>query len=252
MTTPARRQYRKPPIVEAVCEFRFVATADWDPAIPWRFRERVQDEYAGKPINQVALEADLKKEPGESSVSFKQGVVKVQFPNRDGNRLVAVGPHVLSVHVRQPYPGWDEDFRPRIERGLVAYAAAASPEGFTRVGIRYINQVVLPKEKTGLEPFLNHLPQRVEGLPADVLSAFSRAELGYEERGRKLILTWATQRSEAGASTLLLDLDTVWEASDGPLPMDAALGIASELRERERVAFEALITDETRRIFDAD
>jgi uncharacterized protein (TIGR04255 family) len=53
-----------------------------------------------------------------------------------------------------------------------------------------------------------------------------------------------------GNPAFLLDLDVVWEASQ-PSGVDTALTIVDDLHDREGKAFEAVITDELRRVFDA-
>jgi len=36
-----RCKYRNPPIEEALCEFRFVPSQDWDPTVPGRFHKKI-------------------------------------------------------------------------------------------------------------------------------------------------------------------------------------------------------------------
>ena len=98
--------YKNPPIVEAICEFRFSADTDWDLTIPGRLHERLGSEYTGKPRSQEVVQAELDRET--SALRVSQAVARVQLPSADGTRMVAVGPRVLSVHVLKPYPGWEE------------------------------------------------------------------------------------------------------------------------------------------------
>ena len=117
----ARRQYKNPPIEEAVCEIRFAAGAEWNLTFPSRFYERIKDQYPGKPRQQALMEAQLQAAPRVENPMFqlRQESAKLLFPNADERRLVGIGPNVLSVHVLRPYTGW-EDFRSRIEEAYLA------------------------------------------------------------------------------------------------------------------------------------
>ena len=49
----------------------------------------------------------------------------------------------------------------------------------------------------------------------------------------------------------LLDLDVIWEKTGDAASRADALGVVDDLRERERDAFEAVITDKARDLFDS-
>jgi hypothetical protein len=83
----------------------------------------VRSRYSGKPRQQALFSAELEPSAGPNApVTVRQGLARVQFPNQDGSRLVAVGPNVLSVHMLRPYTGWDEEFRGQIEDAIAAFA----------------------------------------------------------------------------------------------------------------------------------
>ena len=48
---------------------------------------------------------------------------------------------------------------------------------------------------------------------------------------------------------ILLDLDVVWESNDELISQGDAFAKAEDLRNRERAAFEAFITDKSRSLF---
>lgn len=148
-----RRRYRNPPIEEALCEFRFLADQDWDPTIPGKLYAELGEEYRGKPRGQKVMNVTLNAQEGQPSrLSYEEGFAKTQLVTEDGKRQVGVGKDVLSVHMLRPYQdplhpkqsGWDE-FQPRIDRALNAYWNVIRPKGVNRVGIRYINKIVIPQ-----------------------------------------------------------------------------------------------------------
>ncbi len=82
-----RRVYKNPPILEAVCEFRFVPGSPWDWTIPGLFFGRVCDEFPEKKhqnVVDVAMEAQ-----GES---VKQTIPTLPVPSA-ADVLGDAGPH---------------------------------------------------------------------------------------------------------------------------------------------------------------
>src|SRR5437667_4206932 len=138
-----RHIYKNPPITEATCEFQFAPADNWNLAYSGLFLERVKGRYSGKPREQRLLQVGGKPSadfPSAGATASFREVTKVQIPTDDGRELVAVGPGVLSIHVRKPYSGW-EKFRLQIEEALGVYREIAEPTGIRRIGIRYINLI---------------------------------------------------------------------------------------------------------------
>ncbi len=253
-----RRRYKNPPIEEAFCELRFEPSQEWDLTIPGKLHIELSDDYPGKPQQQVVVDVELAtKEGTPTNLRYGQGLARVQFVTEDGRRVVGVGPDVVSVHMLRPYQapgqpaqsGWDE-FRPRVDKALSAYWQVARPRGVKRIGIRYINNIVVPLETVRIEDYLKCAVQDVEGLPDRVSEFMSRIDYSYED-GVRLVLSQGSINSPSKHAQFLLDLDVIYESSE-PLSQSKALEKVNDLRERERKAFEAVITNHAREIFDAD
>jgi len=246
-----RRKYKNPPIEEALVEFRFVPSQEWDLTIPGKLHQHpaIKDNYPGKPRQQKVVEAAFQtgiEQP--PSFAVREGIGRIQLLNDDGKRLLSLGPDVLSVNILRPYDNW-ENFRPRVEAALTAYRDVANPKAVSRVGVRYINKVTLPKVEIDLGTYFCYRPPTASGLPDRMAGFMSRVEYVYYD-GVKLILTQASIEAPTGSSAFLLDLDTIWEGPE-PLSLDAVMATVDVLHEREGVAFEATITDEARKVFDA-
>jgi uncharacterized protein (TIGR04255 family) len=244
-----RRRYRNPPIEEALVEFRFAPGQDWDLTIPGKLHEKVKATYPGKPRQQRLLQASLRAEIGQPpGVSVEEGIGRVQLVDTDARRLLSLGPDALSVNVLRPYEGW-EVFKPRIDAALRAYAEVSGVEKISRIGVRYINKVVVAEPNVDLNKYFLCGPPVPAGLPSRVTSFLYRTEHVFDDDA-KLVLTFATIAGEPGSSSFLLDLDIIGE-SDSGIGVDQALEKVDELHEREGIAFEAVITDDTRGVFDA-
>lgn len=254
MTEAGKRDggYKNPPIEEALVEFRFVPRQEWDLTIPGKLAQHssIKDQYPGKPRTQKMLQAELQAMAGQpAGFAVHEGVGRVQLIDNDARRLVSLGPDVLSVNSLRPYEGWG-DFRPRIEAALLAYAEIAGATEVKRIGVRYINKVTLPVTDFDLDTFFRCGPPSAEGLPKHMSGFLSRVEYVYED-GAKLLLTHASVGALEGSSAFLLDLDVIWEAQ-APLAVEKVMSLVNDLHEREGKAFEAIITDEARKVFDAD
>ena len=253
-----RRRYKNPPIEEALCEFRFKPGQDWDLTIPGKLQTELGDEYTGKPQEQRVVEMGLETQGDQpSKLSLGEGLARVQLVTKDGKRMVGVGPDVLSVHMLRPYQdlphpersGWDE-FEPRISTALDAYWKVTQPKGVCRIGIRYINKIVVPQKTVRVESYLNCALPEVSGLPDRLNNFMSRVEYAYHD-GVRLVLSQGPINAPKDHVGFLLDLDVIWESTE-PVARDEALTKAGDLRAREREAFETVITDEARELFDAD
>lgn len=251
----SRRQYSNPPIEEAVCEFHFHPNQEWNLTVPGRLHAELGSEYSGKPQEQKGVEVVLEaQKEGPSTLKYGEGLARVQLVTENGKRRVGVGQNVLSVHMMRPYNnpsdsesgGWDE-FQPRIEKAFDAYWKITQPKGVRRIGIRYINKIVIPQTAARIENYLKCALPDVDGLPDRVNNFMSRVDYAYAD-GVRLVLSQGSINALADHIEFLLDLEVVWENTE-PIAKNDALKVVEDLRNRERKAFEIVITEETRNLF---
>jgi len=244
------RHYKNPPVVEAFVEFRFEPSQEFDLTMPGKLHTALEPAYPGKPRQQKLVQASFESSSGHpTKVGVAEGIGKIQFLNEEKNRIVAVGADVLSVHILRPYePGWKEDFCPRINAALSEYWRVAEPVGVRRIEMRYINKIVVPQEMVELNHYLACAPPEARGLPEHISGFVSRVDYVYPD-GATLNLTHSSVASAPGSIALLLDISV--SRPHPPLSQKQALESASDLRSRERVVFEAVITEKTRELFNA-
>jgi len=248
-----RRQYRNPPIEEAICELRFTPGPEAEFTAPARFYESIKSSYPGKPQYQqfVAAGIQVPAQPMTAQVALRQEGVKTLFPSQDGRRLVGLGMNLLSIHELKPYSGW-EDFRSRIEQAIRAYQNAAAPIGVTRIAVRYINRVQVEAAGANVADYLIAAPRLPDELPADLRGFISRLESVYADQPTQLAITIApVEPSSPAACAWLLDIDVSHEWASEPLPLPSVMVRLDDLKQRQREAFESLITDRSREVFDA-
>jgi uncharacterized protein (TIGR04255 family) len=80
------RTYNKPPLIEAVCDFRFSSPQPWDWTIPGLFYERIQSDFPNK--NQLST-IETTVDANEGKV-VQQTQPKMQFISRDGTSAIHV------------------------------------------------------------------------------------------------------------------------------------------------------------------
>jgi uncharacterized protein (TIGR04255 family) len=248
------KKYKRPPIEEALCEFTFMPSAEGqqiDLTLPGRLlMNAAMKEYSGHARTQNLQ--TIATAPNNPSVAIHDAIFRIQLPTADGTRLVSVGANTLGITVLRPYEGW-EAFKPRIQRALVAFSESTggglSP--VTRIGVRYINRIVVPTANANPMSFLRGCPEEHEIFGVPVNSFMQRAEY-IRPDGIKVIFTQATLQPVAPNTTeYLLDIDTLWDKE--PLAdQEQIIAMAQTLHDIEGAAFEDLITDDARNLFDAD
>jgi uncharacterized protein (TIGR04255 family) len=249
------KRYKNPPIEEAICDIQFAPGTDWDPTVPGRLFEKLKGTYNEKPRQQQFVEAKLQSatSEGNPSVSLQHrfGKTRVQLSAENGTRLVGIGEDQLSIHMLRPYTKW-ENFRPRIIEALNAYRDTVSPEGVNRIGLRYINRIVLPEENPELGDYFTIPPKfpPVE-TPIRQLAFFNRKEAEYLDKPIRIVVTFAdVDAKPSEKASVLLDLDIIWIRKEDPLSLVDALEVLDDMKVRHRQVFELLIKDKTRSLFD--
>jgi len=251
------RKYKNPPIIEALCEFRFEPGEEWDITFPGLFYEKVKDDF---PKKRVSRRMQIRAIPVAEESYIQQEIIGfIQFLREDGKALVQIAPNLLSVNHLKPYPTWNE-FRPIILDNLGKYKEVANPKGVMRIGLRYINQIELPMESVELKEFFNFYPHLGGELPQEHGSFVVGVQLMYENERDVLKLELASAGVEReGGLAKRLDLDYsqsffAKESEKGSKPdeisMDDIEGWIEVAHTRVEETFEACITDKLRKLFE--
>lgn len=241
-------KYTRPPVIEVVAEFRFVPSAPWDLTVPGLVYERLRGQFPHKRLLKV-----LEGEAAAEATGFRQEfrlADRMQFLREDEKAFVQVGPDLLAVNHLAPYPTW-EGFRPLIQDALQAYMAVAQPKGLRRIGLRYINRIVIPANPVELADYLNFRPFLGAGLPQRIGDFI----LGLQSPcgdGRDILRLQLTTDEPATPDSvaLFLDLD-YFMAHPEAVPLHAVLDWIEIAHLRVQEAFEACITDRLRALFNA-
>lgn len=241
------RKYKNPPIIEALCEFRFDPASPWDLTIPGRLHERIKDAFPtvrqGK-----AFESSIRAGPEgvrQQLIETERG----QFLRADEKALVQVGPHLLVINHLRPYPTW-ETFLPLIDSTLEAYREVAHPKAFQRIGLRYVNRVDFPSAAVNLEDYFEFYPFVGPELPQTFGPFMVGIQIPYDGGRDVLKLEMTTVAAEApAAASFVLSLD-YFLARPGEVDFASALQWVRDAHERIECVFEGSIKDALRLQFE--
>ncbi|MDE2060685.1 MAG: TIGR04255 family protein [candidate division NC10 bacterium] len=198
------RKYKQPPIIEAVCEFRFESGSPWDLAVPGLLYEKLRDSF---PIRRPTKAFEATVAAGAEGI--QQHVLQrdqSRFLRTDERALIQIGPHLLAINHLKPYPSWAV-FRSMIRKALDAYREVADPKGFQRIGLRYINRFDFSDTRAQLERFFEFYPSVGQQL-LDYTDFIMGIQVPFED-GRDILRLQMTSAvpDKPDSVSVVLDLD---------------------------------------------
>ncbi len=243
------RKYKNPPVVEALCEI-FFDGSQWDSTLPGLFFDRIKNEYPKKKeLEQIGVEVNVSKDVQGSRVL--RGNQRIQFMKNDGSQLVQVERDLLVVNQLRPYPRF-EDWKPKIDAMLAIYKELAKPNSIKRIGVRYINRVVIPSDKFKMEDYFCLYPEVPQSLGAMHGKFMMRLEIPPKHKGHLLVITFATTPIESPeVSAEMFDLYNICTMAHPSSPEQVDKCIM-EAHENIEMAFENSITNKTRALFEEE
>jgi uncharacterized protein (TIGR04255 family) len=211
-----------PPLIEAICEFRFVPAGEWDWTLPGRLYEKIGNEFHER--SQVKnLQVHIgSKDPDTQVIS---GLERVQLKRPDGSAMVQIGPNLLAINHLRPYPEW-HTFMGMILSIYEKYIELIVEPKLARIGLRYINQISLPVGGYKLGDYISLEPQLKGTLERPILGFYLRYEFSYDSPKGVLIHQTGIQKTDQG-NVLMLDLDfgslQIDQLEEGTIPVRSAI-----------------------------
>jgi uncharacterized protein (TIGR04255 family) len=245
------RRYRKPPVIEALCEIYFAASS-WDDTIPGAFYERVKADFPQK-RQRTIQEAQITVGLQQAAAAVRQLPPWMQFVSDEKHRMIQLAQDLLVVNQLSPYPHFEE-WEPDVYRALRMYQDLAQPRNVVRVGLRYINQVVIPEKQVRMEDYFTIYPKLPQRLGDTHGSFLVRVEVPQSTQGHTVVITFGTAPpppSQDVAQAFALDLYDIFATN---VPVDEGV-IKREVRRAHDnivVAFEDSITDKLRALFEPE
>jgi uncharacterized protein (TIGR04255 family) len=171
----------------------------------------------------------------------------MQFLNEDKTAMVQIGPDLLGINVHAPYPGWAAFFK-LISEQFRIYSDIASPKGFKRIGVRYINKIDFPTEwieTTQYFQYYPHLPECIEQRHGP----YTMRVLHYSDDDRDVLTLNLANIVPSPKLAYLLDLDYSLVQAD-KVQLSDGLTWVQHAHAKIEDMFEACITDDLRELFE--
>jgi uncharacterized protein (TIGR04255 family) len=241
------KKYKNPPIIEALCELRFIPSQQWDLTLPGLIYEKVKDKF---PDKEQQIGVGVQFRPTEKGIEHKVEAAppRVQFFKKDKTALIQVAPDLLAINQLKPYPTWPV-FKPLILDNFQVYKDVAKPKGFKGIGLRYINRITFNAKSVKLEDYFNFYPFIPTDVPQVHTNFISRVEIPYRNnRDRMLITLSSAAPEEPDTIPIILDLDYIMFAQEG-IFMDKFEEWLEEAHAAVEKTFESCITNNSKALF---
>lgn len=194
---------QSPPLMEAVCEFRFTEDSTWDWVLPGQLFDKIGADFPKREQIQ-GLGVHVKASPKTKPVaSVHPAPDRVQFIRTDGSAMVQVGFNMLAINQLKPYSTWTE-FSALIMRIYQEYCQIAGETHLARIGLRYINHLPVSEN---IADILTVTPSLNGILALPLHSFFQRYELQYDKPAGILVHQTGTFQNEENQPFFVLDLD---------------------------------------------
>lgn len=243
-------RYRNPPIVEAVCEFRFSADTPWEQNLPERFYDAVKERF---PIRESRKEQAIQiKASSEGVVEHRLEMTETPvFLAGDRKVLIQIGPRRLSIHRLKPYHSWG-DFKSTINLAYDTVTSLTNVTGFDRAGLLYVDKIEIPGSSIRLADYFTFYPHCGEGLSGDVMNFMVSCDLTYSGNRDicRLSMTRAMPEKE-GNSAYLLTTDYFLAKRNAVKPEDVMTWV-EEAHKTVKALFKGCITEKLEEVFNLE
>ncbi len=243
-------RYENPPLREAVCEFRFESDSPWDLAVPGLIYSELSNDFPQRlPSRNPVFSASIAVGP-QGATQQVQPVDELRFWRDDGTGAIVLRPNLLSVTHYRPYPSWDQ-YLPIIKQVLGVYREVGHPTGIERIGLRYINEIILQSDTGEVElgDYLDFSPFLGSELPQTYFSFIVGVQYSFNSERDVLRLQMTPEHSDQpNALRVILDLD-YFLTQPGTVSFDDAIGWVDEAHHHIQHTFEGCLKDELRHQF---
>ena len=90
--------YRKPPVIEAICQLKLARHSKWTPATAGQLWEELEPDYPLDIEEQQGVQASLTLTQSGLQSSLEPQTKRVIFHNKDRNKAAVLGPDVVSTN----------------------------------------------------------------------------------------------------------------------------------------------------------
>lgn len=251
MSDPDPFKLPHPPIVEAVLDI----DCDLPPGLDFaevekRSAEAFSDHYPVRRkqfIQQAGVDLVSDAEP---KFFASQGLSAFQFLSEDEKQIVQVRVGGFSFNRLEPYTSLD-DYLLEIARCWDAFRKLAAPVQVRKIGLRYINRILLPLAdgKVQLSEYLKVSPNLPDGSGLQFADFFHQHRAVDPATGIMANIILASQPPEGNVLPLLLDIEVHKPERLVPAPLAEWEDRIQSLRKLKNQIFEYSLTPRCLNLF---
>jgi len=242
----ARQIYNNSPIIEALVEVYFSQTKN-DFSVWADFSSKVRSSYPDVEellVTKAELQISSTGE-GKQKISPEK---LYRFYNKDRTQLIQANKDFVTINQLKPYSDY-ERFRTEAEEALRNYINATSPKSINRIGMRYINQIMIPEVNVELSNYFRLMPQ----IPDEVTDSVNEVliQIQFVPRNSKHQIATSLRSGISlieGQAVFLLDIYDILQIHN-EINIELILNLVDEAHKNAERVFEGFITDKARKLF---
>jgi uncharacterized protein (TIGR04255 family) len=239
-------QYEHAPITEALIDIRVENPPSVTLPVLESLQGQVANDYPGKQKRMFLVgEISAGDAVGASASQTQTGFA---FLSSDSKQIFQARTDGFTFSRLRPYVTWIQ-LRDEAERLWMIYRKAARPIRVSRVAVRFINQIDIPKAQVDYKDYFRTTPEISSDLPQGLSGFFMELHFPQPEFSGMLVLRQAAVAPMTPDTTsVVLDLDVFKEIS-GVISEADIWTLLEELRVRKNQFFEGSLTEEARKLF---
>ncbi len=242
----ARQIYNNSPIIEALVEIYFSQTRN-DFSVWADFSNRVKNLYPN--VEELLIpKAELQVSPSGESKQKISPEKLYRFYNKDKTQLIQANKDFVTINQLKIYSGY-EKFRAEVKEGLRNYIDVTSPKSISRIGVRYINEIIIPKVSIELSEYFRFMPQIPDEITEEVSNVLLQIQFVPKNSNHQVTTSLRSGISLIeGQAVFLLDIYDILQIHN-EIDIELILNSIDEAHENAELVFEGFITDKARKLF---
>lgn len=248
-----QKTYKNPPLVEAVCEFRFGITGPLTQEQTDSFYAKIKGLFPlskkGK-IHSLEFKIEPNKTLEKDDKSYKEGFYEFdQYLSLDEKYSVQLDGGRVSIHRIKPYVSWT-DFFPIIKTVYSSYIENFRPKQLLRIGVRYVNEIGIPTEGFSFNDYFK-IKASLPSLDENNQKSLFIGSVFEQESGRDAIkVQFAEKQLLKPGSNRIFVLDFDYFLVNPVVELKDIENWLKKAHNNLEVVFEGIVTDKTKILFD--
>ncbi len=243
------RHLSKAPITEAIVDIRVKAHPEFDAQVFEQLKNRLAKRFP-EVAKQQGIEASftIDQERGAIQSTRDLGLRGYIYKSDDGLEIAQFRVDGFTYNRLHPYTSWEQIFPQAMDLWKL-YATTAKPTHVTRLALRYLNQIAVPKTIDAFEQVLTTPLPLPPKIPLPMSRFFTRVTVHDQEKELAAHVSQAFEPNERGEpGTLLLDIDVFHQRDydvGNASTSNAISKIFSSIHEMKNNIFFQSLTEET-------